>query len=173
MHNRVHRYTTGVMLAGLLVFSVLAVLAHGADRGEAKATIGTADVTIDYGRPLLKGRDILKMIQPGQVWRLGADAPTTINSNADLDFGGTRVPKGRHILLAQYEGPGKWSLVVSSKSAFQYEPSAKLAEVPMHVAEAADSVDQVTINLASKAGKGIIDVAWGKMRLTASFAPAS
>ncbi len=112
---------------GLLALLALNGVAHGNERGAAKATIGGATVTIDYGRPRLKGRDLLKLIQPGALWRLGSDAPTTIESDADLDFGGTRVAKGKHILLAHYIEPGKWSLVVSSKPASQYDPGANAA----------------------------------------------
>src|SRR5215831_10143983 len=107
--------------AGILALLAVNAIAHGNERGTAKATIGSAAVTIDYGRPMLKGRDLMKMIQPDSVWRIGSDAPTTIESDADLDFGGTRVPKGKHILLAHYLGAGKWSLVVSSKPASQFD----------------------------------------------------
>src|SRR6516164_296662 len=157
---------------GVLALVAGNLIAHGNERGTAKATIGSATVTIDYGRPMLKGRDPMKMIQPGEVWRIGSDAPTTIESDADLDFGGTRVPKGKHILLAHYIEPGKWSLVVSSKSASQFEPGAKLAEVPMEYDESRDTMEEVTIQLSAKGGQGVINIAWGTMRLTASFSAA-
>lgn len=147
-------------------------MAHGNHRGEAKATIGNAKVSVEYGRPSLKGRDLLKMIHPGNMWRIGADAPTTLDSDADLDFGGTRVRKGKHILLARYIEPGKWSLVVSSKSAHDYEPSAKLAEVPLELQEGKDPVDELTIRLSNKGGLAAIEIAWGTMKLFSSFAPA-
>ena len=115
---------------------------------------------------------MLKMMPVGGVWRIGANEPTTITSDADLDFGGTRVPKGKHILLTHLAEPGKWSLVVSSKGAFQYEPTAKLAEVPMETQEAKDSVEDLTITLSNRGGKGFIEIAWGTSRLTASFASA-
>lgn len=163
-----------IALAGVLVFlfSSFTALAHGADRGAAKATIGNAKVSIDYGRPLLKGRDLMKMLPVGGVWRIGADAPTAITSNVDLDFGGTRVAKGEHILLTRLAEPGKWSLVVSSKGAMQYEPSARLAEVPIELQEGKESVEEMTITLTNKDGRGVIEIAWGTSRLTASFAPA-
>ena len=161
-----------VSAVGVLVLLAANGIAHGNERGTAKATIGGATVTIDYGRPTLKGRDLIKMIQPGGVWRIGSDAPTTIESDADLDFGGTRVPKGKHILLAHYIEPGKWSLVVSSKSASQFEPGAKLAEVPMEYDESRDTMEEVTIQLSAKGGQGVINIAWGTMRLTASFSAA-
>jgi hypothetical protein len=147
-------------------------IAHGNERGTAKATIGSATVTIDYGRPTLKGRDLMKLIQPGSVWRIGSDAPTTIESDVDLDFGGTRIPKGKHILLAHYLGPSKWSLIVSSKPASQFDPGATLAEVPMKFQESKDSLDEVTIQLSAKVDQGIIEVAWGSMRLEGSFSIA-
>ena len=161
-----------VSAVGVLVLLAANGIAHGNERGTAKATIGGATVTIDYGRPTLKGRDLMKMIQPGEVWRIGSDAPTTIESDADLDFGGTRVPKGKHILLAHYIEPGKWSLVVSSKSASQYEPGAKLAEVPMEVQESKAPEEEVTIQLSPKGSQGVIEIAWGTMRLVGSFSVA-
>jgi len=157
---------------GVLALVAGNLIAHGNERGTAKATIGSATVTIDYGRPMLKGRDPMKMIQPGEVWRIGSDAPTTIESDVDLDFGGTRVPKGKHILLSHYSGPGKWSLVVSSKAASQYEPGAKLAEVPMEVQESKAPEEEVTIQLSPKGSQGVIEIAWGTMRLTGSFSAA-
>ncbi len=154
---------------GIFSFGTLVALAHGNDRGEIKATVGNARVSIEYGRPVLKGRDMLKRIEPGKLWRIGADAPTTIESDADLNFGGTVVPKGKHVLLARLIEPGKWSLVVSSKNIHDYEPSAKLAEVPMEIQESKDLVELVTILLSNKNGVGVIEIAWGTMRLQASF----
>ncbi len=168
-HSRVFILAAAV---SLLLVAAHRSLAHGNDRGEAKTTVGNAKVSIAYGRPALKGREMMKMIQPGQLWRIGADAPTTLDSTTDLDFGGTRVPKGKHILLARLIEPGKWSLVFSSKSAHDYEPSAKVAEVPLEVREEKDPVEEVTIRLSSKGGRGIVEISWGTSRLSASFTPA-
>ncbi len=156
----------------LLGFTDSRSVAHGNERGEARATIGRARVSINYGRPTLNGRDLAKMIKPGQLWRIGADAPTTIESDTDLDFGRTRVPKGKHILLARYTEPGRWSLVVSSKDVFHYEPSAKIAEIPLELQEAKDPAELVTIQIANQKSQGLIEIAWGTMRLKGSFTPS-
>jgi Protein of unknown function (DUF2911) len=160
------------MVALALALGVSKAASHGNEQGKAQATIGSANVTIEYGRPTLKGRDISKLIAPGQMWRIGADMPTTIESDADLDFGGTRVPKGKHVLLARLVGPGQWSLVVSSQPVSHYEPSAKLAEVPMEVEQLSAPVDEMTINLSNDGGRGIIVISWGTQKLTAAFRPA-
>jgi hypothetical protein len=163
---------TLIALTGVLFLTGLPARAHGNDHADAKATIGSAKVSVSYNRPSLKGRDLTKMIHPGDLWRMGADVPTTIESDVDLDFGGTRVPKGTHVLLARYVQPGEWTLVVSSKDRMHYEPSAKLAEVPMEVQELKDPVEEMTIQLTNKGGRGMLEVAWGNQRLVASFAPA-
>lgn len=165
---------TGLSLAAIALVSLgtILLLAQGGSRGEAKATIGSAHVSIDYGRPMLKGRDPLSMLEPGQVWRLGASAPTTISTDQDLMFGNTRVPKGKHILLAQMTEPGKWVLLASTKAWDAYDSSAKIAETPMKLENGQDSVDQMTIKLSGHGNQGDLEVAWGTSRLAATFSVA-
>ncbi len=166
MKTKLRRILIG--LGAMALFALIpSLLAHGNDRGEAKATIGGAHVTIDYSQPTLKGRDPLTMIQPGKVWRLGADAPTAIESDKPLKFGGTTVPKGKHILLARYDSPGKWTLIVSTKPYNQYEASAKLAEIPLAQSETTDPVEALTIKLSDQ---GAIEIRWGKLQLSGSIA---
>ncbi|HEV2248671.1 MAG TPA: DUF2911 domain-containing protein [Terriglobia bacterium] len=165
---------TGISIVAIAIASLGAalLLAQGGDRGEATATIGSAHVSIDYGRPMLKGRDPLGMLKPGQVWRMGANTPTTIESDHDLLFGNTRVPKGKHILLAELAEPGKWVLVASAKPYDEYDSSAKVAETPMRVENGQDSVDQMTIKLSANGSQGDLEVAWGTSRLAATFSVA-
>jgi hypothetical protein len=146
--------------------------AHGNEHGSVKATINGAHISIDYGRPALKGRDMLRQITPGEFWRIGADVPTSLESDRDLNFGGTIVSKGKHTLLAHFVSPGKWMLVFSGKSVSPRNPGAQRAEVPMTLQEASDSTELVTIQLTDKGGTGVIEIAWGRLRLSASFTPA-
>jgi len=161
-----------INLAVVVAVGALIAAGHGNDQGKTQAAVGKANVSIEYGRPTLKGRDVTKLIQPGQMWRIGADIATVIESDADLDFGGARVPKGKHVLLARLIAPGQWSLVVSSESINHYQPSAKLAEVPMEVQQLSAPVEELTINLSSEGGQGIIAISWGTQKLSAAFRPA-
>jgi len=165
---------TGLSLAAIALISLgtSLLLAQGGSRGKASATIGSAHVSIDYGRPMLNGRDPMSMIKPGQVWRLGASAPTTIRTDRDLMFGNIRVPKGKHILLAQMTEPGKWVLLASTKAWDAYDSSAKIAETPMKLEKGHDPVEQMTIKLSGHGKQGDLEVAWGTSRLAATFSVA-
>ncbi len=169
-----HLTRTGISLAAIALIGLATtlLLAQGGSRGKASATIGSAHVSIDYGRPMLNGRDPMGMIKPGQVWRLGASAPTTISTDRDLMFGNTRVPKGNHILLAQLTEPGKWVLLASTKPWDSYDSSAKIAETPMELEKGQDSVEQMTIKLSGHGSQGDLRVAWGTSRLAATFSVA-
>ena len=161
-----------IAVAAAIGLGALLLLAQGGSRGKATATVGSAHVSIDYGRPMLRGRDPLNMLEPGQVWRLGASEPTTISTDRDLMFGNTRVPKGKHILLAQMTGPGKWVLVASTKAWDAYDSSAKIAEAPMKLDKGQDPVERMTIKLSGHGNQGDLEVAWGTSRLAATFSAA-
>jgi Protein of unknown function (DUF2911) len=140
-------------------------------RATVRASFAGTAVLVEYGRPSLQGRDVLNLIEPGQLWRLGADAPTTIESHRALEFGGVRVPEGKHILIVRYIGPGLWSLVFSAAPAIDYAPSARIAEVLMRFERGQNPVQQLAIQLSNRKGKGTIEIAWGAYCLSAQFVP--
>jgi hypothetical protein len=151
--------------AFLAALSALAIplLAHGADRGEAKATVAGKTVTIDYGRPTLKGRDMLGQAAVGKPWRMGADAETTLKTDADLTFGKAAVAKGEYVLTATKVADGQWQLNVLTKE------KAKVADVPLDLAKAPASVEMLTIDLTGDKGKGTFTMSWGEVSLKAAF----
>jgi len=92
-------------------------------------TVAGKAVSIEYGRPSLKGRDMLGQAQVGQAWRMGADAATSLKTDADLTFGTVAVPKGEYILTATKVSAETWQLNVLSKA-----DRSKVAEVPLTAA---------------------------------------
>jgi hypothetical protein len=132
-------------------------------RGEAKAAFAGKNVVIDYGRPSLKGRDMLGQAQVGQAWRLGADAATTLKTDADLAFGTVAVPKGEYTLRATKVAENEWQLNVVGKN------DAKVADVPLAASKLDASVEQFTIDLSGDKDKGQLKLRWGTTALATSF----
>ena len=85
-------------------------------RGAARAEVGGATVTIDYGRPALGDRmlsDLLDMLPEDRVWRAGENQVTTLDTSGDLVIGGQAVPAGRYSLYLHIPDSGDWSLLVN------------------------------------------------------------
>ena len=50
-------------------------------------------ITVDYSRPSMKGRKIMGELVPyDKVWRTGANDATLFTTEANLEFGGAKVP---------------------------------------------------------------------------------
>ena len=154
-----------VLVVALSAVAAAPVLAHAADRGEAKAKVAGKSVVIDYGRPVLKGRDMLAQAEVGKPWRLGADAATTLKTEADLSFGGVSVPKGTYVLTATRLAADKWILTAATNDT----EAKKVAEVPLTLTSLSADVEQFTIDLTGDKDKGELALRWGKTALRATF----
>jgi len=163
----------------MLVLSMVALclaapaFAQGnAARGKAEATINGKKVTIDYGRPDLKGRDMLSQAQPGMVWRLGMNQATQIESEGGLMVGDKTLPAGKYTLWAKKVGDKNWTLAFHPKTGIWGAPPMKegfVAELPLTMTTANDSAEQLVISLADMQGKAGITIQWGTALLKGSF----
>lgn len=154
------------LLVGLTVVSTM-VLAQANPRGEA--TCADGKVTIDYGRPSAKGRDVMSMISPGSYWRMGADTATTLKTDVDLIFGETTVPKGSYTLVAHFVEKEKWNLVVAKKIGQGNVPEEVAAEIPGELVKGKEAVEQLTINLKGEGDKATFVLSWTSYRMAVDF----
>lgn len=85
-------------------------------RGAVSASVGGAEVTIDYGRPPLDGRtvdELMSMLPDERVWRAGENQVTILETSADIALGGETIPAGRYSLYLHIPMTGDWSLLVN------------------------------------------------------------
>ena len=154
------------LFAALVVVSTLA-LAQANPRGEASCAGGK--VTIDYGRPSAKGRDVLGMVSPGSYWRMGADTATTLKTDVNLVFDDKTVAKGSYTLVAHFVEQDKWNLVVTKSVGRGNTPEEIAAEVPGKLEKGQQHVEQLTIQLEEDGDKGTLVLAWTTYRLSVDF----
>jgi hypothetical protein len=134
-------------------------------------TVDGANITIEYGRPSLKGRPEAQVMPPGKEWRTGADEATTITIDKALMIGSLHLPAGTYTL---YTVPGatEWQLVVSKKTGqwgIPYPAGEDLGRTPMTVSKNATPVEQLTITIDDTPAGGNLNVAWGTVKATAAF----
>ena len=105
-----------IHVAAVLVASASLAFA-ASERGTATATLGGKKVTIDYGRPALKGRalgDLIKQLSEDRVWRSGDDQVTTVTTETDLSIGGKTVKAGKYSVYVHLPADGSRNLILNT-----------------------------------------------------------
>lgn len=159
-------------LAMVAIFALAAVAFAQNPRGMAETSLSGSKVSVEYGRPSLKGRDMLSQAPVGTVWRTGADKSTTFTTAADLAIGSTTIPAGSYSLFTKRTGEDAWSLVFNKQTGqwgTQHDAGQDLASVPLKWSQADSGPEQFTIELSSSGADGELRLLWGKHVLALPF----
>jgi len=145
-------------------------------RDTTRATIGSATFTVDYGRPLARGRVLLGDIIPyDEVWRTGANAATQFSTSMPITLGGIRLPAGTYTLWTVPRTNGV-DLIVNKQIGqwgTGYNGKFDLGKAAMGSAAAASPVEKFTISIVSTdAHHGTLVMEWGTFRWTAPIVVA-
>lgn len=171
-----------------------------APREQVTALINGKKVTVEYGRPGLRGRTVeqlLAQLGPDRVWRAGTDQVTTFTTEADILVGGKRVPAGKYSLYLHHPAGADWQLLLNTdagvplKTIFAAAPpemadalwprldgyekiaATEVARVPLERAAAAEPMERFLIGLApARAGVSSITFTWGDQSWTAELRAA-
>ena len=137
-------------------------------RDTARATIGSAHVWVDYGRPALRGRDVWATGVLGDtLWRTGANAATQLGTDAEIVIGDVTIPAGTYSLWTATTGG--YRLVVNRQfGQWGTEHDAKLdiARIPMRETSLSAPVERFTIGFTPEAGSTLMTFSWGNKRLS-------
>jgi tetratricopeptide (TPR) repeat protein len=109
--------------------------------------IGLTDITVNYCRPLVGGREIWgKAVPYGQVWRSGANENTTISFTDDVSVEGHALPAGTYGLHT-IPTADQWTIIFSKNStswgSFSYDEKEDALRVTVqpHPAEFVEALE--------------------------------
>jgi hypothetical protein len=161
----------------------------GADRRYT----GGSWITVDYGRPILRGRENIfgtgadygKTVNPtGPVWRAGANETTRLVTEVPLVIGGKTIAAGEYNVLVELKEKA-WTLVLSNQpvqpqfdandkvrlsGSTNYDPKFDVVRAPMRVTTSPTSIEQFTIGFADvKPDRGSLYMAWERTIATVDF----
>ena len=161
------------LLLILLIAAVTAAFAQApSPAATASVTINGKAISIRYSAPSVRGRQIFG--EGGQlskdptypVWRAGANAATTLHTDADLDIAGLQVPKGDYSLYVNVKDPEKWQLIVNrqtGQSGLTYNQAQDLGRAPMTMSKPPAPIETYKMTLSDAGGgKGKLQLEWDK-----------
>jgi hypothetical protein len=134
---------------------------------EAKVTIAGKTITIKYSAPSVRGRDVFGAVitKDGTypVWRTGANAATSLVTEADLQIKGLTVPKGSYTLFTQIDAE-PWQFIVNKQTGqwgLTYNKDQDLGRVPMDMSKPPAPIELMRITLtATGPNSGKLEIAW-------------
>lgn len=134
-----------LLITALFAISVSAysqwTLPAASPRATVEQQFSMSKITVDYGRPGVKGRKVFGDLVPyDKVWRAGANSSTKIEFRQSINFGGVMVPAGKYGL---YILPNEkdWKIILNSDSqswGTAYDASKDLYSVVVPVQKMAD-----------------------------------
>ena len=148
--------------------------------------VGGQWITVDYGRPIMRGRanifgagaDYGKTVNPdAAIWRAGANDTTRLTTQATLTFGTTTIKPGVYNVFVDLK-ENAWQLVMSTQGVqpkydpndkvllygtYNYDPKFDVLRVPMRMMPLPMSLEQLTIGFSDvRADGGTLFIAWDK-----------
>lgn len=187
-----------VLMAAALLAVALPGFAQDNARGNASATLGGKKVTIDYGRPALKGRsmdELLAKLPADRMWRAGSGPVTTLTSETDILIGGKKVAAGKYTLYLHVPASGDYALAINKdlgvplgeifpgaseeqkkdpypRMDYSKAVATEVARVALRKAAPAAPSDQFTIGLTPSKTGAVLALTWGDRSWTVDIAPA-
>ena len=138
-------------------------------------TIDGAAISVEYGKPSLKGRPETGpgFMENGKPWRTGADEATLLVTDKPLKFGtlslapGTYTlntepgEKGWQLLVGKLGKPGQWGV--------PYNATLEIGRAPMSVTTAKTPVEQLNISIDDTPKGGSLKIELGTKVVTIPF----
>jgi hypothetical protein len=154
--------------------------------GDDRRYTGGSWITVDYGRPILRGRENIfgagatygKSVNPdAPIWRAGANATTRLTTQVPLEIGGKAIAPGEYNMFVDLTEK-TWTLVLSTQpvqpkydpndkvllyGAYNYDPKFDIVRAPMRLTTSTMSIEQFTIGFADvKTDRGVLYMAWDR-----------
>jgi hypothetical protein len=99
-------------------------------RAEVSQTLGRAVISLDYSRPLVRGRSDLfgKVVHWGELWTPGANEATVLEVSEEVKLNGHAVPAGRWSMWIIPSQVGPWELVLDARDSLFHTQRPELSD---------------------------------------------
>lgn len=141
-------------------------------RREMMAEIGGTEVTVNYGSPSVKEREIWGELVPyEEVWRTGANEATVFTVGQDVKIEGQTLPAGKYGLFT-IPGEKDWTIIFNETAeqwgAYEYDESKDVLRVKVKP----ETMEEASEKMEFTAQDGQIIMMWENVMVPMSVEPA-
>jgi hypothetical protein len=137
------------------------------------AVVDGSRISINYGRPYKKGREIWGAVRPWDTyWMPGADEATIITTDRAVVLGGLEVPAGQHTLYLWLDPDASKLIVNNQVGQFcsVYDAKRDLGRVDLALRMLDAPVQQLTFAVEpAPAAGGSLKLSWDDREYSALF----
>lgn len=90
---------------------------RGSERGTMTQVVNGTTITLDFGRPVARGRENLfgGVVHWGETWTPGANWATTLEVDRPIMLDGNRLEPGKYSVWLELRESGSWTLLLNRK----------------------------------------------------------
>lgn len=153
-----------------LLTMIVTVFANAQDKKAspaetAKGNINGAEITINYGSPSVRGREIWgKLVPFGEVWRAGANEATTFETDKTITIGGQKLAAGKYSFFIIPE-KDKATIIFNSEykqwGAYDYKKSKDVLRIEVKPQPKPESTEKMLFTV----NKDNVTLSWEKWNI--------
>jgi hypothetical protein len=145
-------------------------LPQASPKARVEQRVGLTDFAVDYSSPGVKDRKIWGGLVPfDELWRTGANAPTTLKASGEFTFGGTRVPAGTYVLLT-IPGKKSWTVILNTNTKVQgtrgYDQKDDVARATVKPRSVDERERMAFLFAETTDGATRLDLEWDELRVS-------
>lgn len=155
--NRMLALTLASMLMTLTSFAQGDKANRPSPPATATGKVNGATITINYGSPSVKGRQVWDpngtLAPYGKVWRAGANEATTFETDKDIKVEGKTLPAGKYGFFT-IPGQNEWTVIFNKVAnqwgAFKYDQAQDALRVTAKPAKSGSMNEKLVYDVNNK-----------------------
>ena len=149
-------------------------------RSTLSQSVALTDITISYGRPLARGRELFGRLVPwDSIWHPGADSATRIAFTHDVRLEGHDVKAGEYSIWLVPREHAPWTFILNSQARAFHKPYAGAGSEVLRAdvtPETASHMESMAIYFpVVRRDSAVMRIHWGTtavpLRITAPYRP--
>ncbi|WP_158306095.1 DUF2911 domain-containing protein [Maribacter sp. HTCC2170] len=153
------------------------MIPRASPKASLSQSIGVCSISVDYGRPSVRGRKIFNgMVPYGKVWRAGANEATAVSFNHNIVIGNSEIKAGKYGLF-MIPNKETWTVILNKDwqqwGAYNYNSKDDIFRIEIEpiISPHTELCTYSFVNITKE--EGVLRMEWEKVRVDIAIKTAT